>query len=377
MKPSLRVGRIAGLEIGVHYTLVFALALIVLSLAEGFFPNYFSGWATTTYWATGLLAALLLFASVLVHELAHSLVAQARGLPVRGITLFIFGGVSNLQGEPQRARDEFIIAIVGPLTSLLLAVVFGVLWALASGQQEPLEATLFYLALVNALLGIFNLVPGFPLDGGRVLRSVLWAATGSIIKATNIAAAIGQGVGYTLIALGILQVLMGFFEGLWMALIGWFLSSAAGSSRRQTLVQSAFQSVPVSAVMDASPHAIEPQVSVQSLVHDHLLRLGIRACPVQDEGRLVGIVTFTDIKGTPQERWPTTPVEATMTREPLHQVGPNTEVAEALRLLETWSLNQVLVTDEGKLVGLISRADITRYLQLRLELGLKGTAHGP
>ncbi|MDO8750071.1 MAG: site-2 protease family protein, partial [Dehalococcoidia bacterium] len=231
MRPSFRLGRIAGVEIGVHYTWLFAFALIAWSLAAGFFPISFPGWSPVAYWATGVAAALLLFVSVLLHELAHSFVAKAKGLPVRGITLFIFGGVSNIGGEAAKAKDEFVIAIVGPLTSLVLAGFFWLLYSvlmntsrLWSGQGEPLAATLFYLSLINLMLAAFNLLPGFPLDGGRVLRSILWGTTGSLAKATRIAASVGQAFGWLLIAWGVYQVLGGnYLGGLWIAFIGWFL----------------------------------------------------------------------------------------------------------------------------------------------------------
>ena len=371
MSASFRLGHIGGLEIGIHYSWPFALVFITWSLADGFFPANYRGWTTATYWTTGALAALLLFASVLVHELAHSFVARARGLPVQGITLFIFGGVSNLQAEPRKARDEFAIAIVGPLASLLLGGLFAGLWVLLSGQGRPLEATLFYLALGNVLLGIFNLVPGFPLDGGRVLRSVVWGVTGSARKATNIATIVGQVVGYLLIGLGVLQALyVDVLSGLWVALIGWFLSTAASSSRRQVPMEQAVHDLPVRAVMDAAPQWIVPHVTVDALVSDHFLRRGVRACPVVEGGRLVGIVSLTDVKETAQERWPLVTVGDIMTRDPLVQVSPDADLSEALRLLGERSLNQVLVTQDGRLVGLVSREHIIHYLQRQPEPGV-------
>ena len=209
MKPSFRLGRIAGVEIGIHYTWLFAFALIAWSLAEGFFPGYFPGWSIGAYWLTGAVAAVFLFLSVLVHELAHSFVAKAKGLPVQGITLFIFGGVSNIGGEAAKAKDEFVIAIVGPLTSLVLSGLSWVLYRVLPGQDGPLVAILSYLSLINLMLAGFNLLPGFPLDGGRVLRSILWGTTGSLTKATRIAASVGQAFGWLLIAWGVYQVLGG------------------------------------------------------------------------------------------------------------------------------------------------------------------------
>ncbi len=372
MKSSFRLGRIAGIEIGIHYTWLLAFILITWSLAQGFFPQYYPGWDMATYWVTGILAALFLFLSVLVHELAHSLVAIARGLSVQGITLFIFGGVSNIKGEPERPSVEFVMAIVGPLASLVLAVIF---WGLrqAVGQQvSPLAAILSYLALVNALLAAFNLIPGFPLDGGRVLRSIIWGATGNLTKATNIAATVGRVFGWALIAFGMFQLVTGnFLGGIWIAFIGWFLSSAANASRREVRARERLSGVRVRDVMNPIPECISPQVSVGDVVRDIFLQRGRRAVPVCQDDRLVGIVTLTDIKELPQSKWEYTSVGEIMTRSPLHTVDTDDGLNSALKLLAEHSLNQVPVLSEGRLVGLLSRADVIRYLQLSQELGMR------
>ena len=303
MKSSFRLGRIAGIEIGIHYSWLLAFILITWSLAQGFFPQYYPGWNLATYWVTGILAALFLFLSVLVHELAHSLIAIARGLPVQGITLFIFGGVSSIKGEPKRPSVEFVMAIVGPLASLVLA---GIFWGLrqAVGQQvSPLAAILWYLALVNALLAGFNLIPGFPLDGGRVLRSIIWGATGSLTKATNIATTVGRVFGWALIAFGVFQLITGnFLGGIWIAFIGWFLSSAANASRQEVRARERLSGVRVKEVMNPSLECINPQISVGDMVRDIFLQRGHRAVPVCQDDKLVGIVTLTVIKELPQSK---------------------------------------------------------------------------
>jgi Zn-dependent protease/CBS domain-containing protein len=373
MKASLRLGRLAGIDIGIHYTWLFAFGLIAWSLAEGFFPANYSTWTTATYWGTGVLAALLLFASVLLHELAHSVVARARGLPAHSITLFIFGGVSNIGSEPQRPRDEFIIAVVGPLTSLGIAgVAFGV-YQIVRGDKGPLEAVLFYLALANALLAGFNLLPGFPLDGGRVLRSILWGTTRSLRRATNIAAGIGQAFGWALIASGVYLVVVerDFLGGSWIALIGWFLSSAADASRREMRMQTQFHGMRVSEVMDPALATVTPEATVEQLVQECFLRRGCRAMAVSEDGRPVGIVTLTDVKRVPQERWAQARVAEIMTRSPLHSVNPDDGLDAALRLLAEHRLNQLLVLRGERLVGLLSRADIIHSLQFSQELGVR------
>jgi Zn-dependent protease/CBS domain-containing protein len=382
MSPSFTIGRIGGITIGIHYTWLIAFALITWTLAAGFFPESFPGWDTLSYWTTGAVAALGLFVSVLVHELAHSFVAKAKGIPVHSITLFIFGGVSNLKTDAARAGDEFLIAVVGPVTSIVIGILAGLLFSVLSGvnlvsdqrmpaDTPPIVAIVFYLAFINLILGVFNLLPGFPLDGGRVLRSIIWAATRSLPRATQIAGTIGQIVAFAFIGLGVLQILNGeFFSGLWIAFIGWFLNSAADASKRDVAVQEQLRGVPVSLVMDRSPVTVGPDVLVSDLVMDIFLRRGVRAVPVYNDGFLRGIASITDAKDLPSDRWPSTRVEQIMTRQPLHAVSPDDGLATALRILAEKNVNQLLVLQHGRLVGLLSRADVIRYLQFREELGI-------
>jgi len=372
MKGSWCVARIAGIEIRIHYTWLLVFILITGSLAQGFFPQYYPGWNTATYWITGVLAALFLFLSVLLHELAHSLVAQARGLPVRSITLFIFGGVSNIGKEPEQPKAEFAIAVVGPLTSLVLAGVFWGLLHLVGEEMSPLVAMLSYLALINALLAGFNLLPGFPLDGGRMLRSILWGTTGSLTRATNIATTTGRALGWGLIGFGVFQLVSGnFLGGLWIAFIGWFLNSAAGASRQQVTMQEHLRGVRVEDAMGLSLEYVSPQTSVDDVVLGIFFQRGLRSVPVCQDDRLVGMVTLTDVKELPQHKWTQTLVEEIMTRQPLHTVEVDDDLNLALGLIAEHGINQVPVLEGGRLVGLLSRADIIRYFQLSQELGMK------
>jgi len=372
VKGSLRLGHIAGIEIGIHYTWLLAFVLISLSLAQGFFPQAYPGWSPGTYWITGIIAALLLFVSVLLHELAHSLVAQARGLPVQSITLFIFGGVSNIGEEAKKPAVEFAMAIVGPLTSLALAGIFwGALQAIGS-PDSALAAMLGYLVWINALLAAFNLIPGFPLDGGRELRSILWGTTGNLVRATNIAATVGRLFGWALIAFGVFRLLSGdFLGGLWIAFIGWFLSSAADASRRDVTLREHLRGVPVSEVMDPNTETVRPETSVEEVIWRIFLQDRRRAVPICQDDRLVGIVTLTDVKEVPQPKWSQTSVAEIMTRQPLYRVTPEDDLNSAMRLIAQHDINQVLVLHEGRLVGLLNRADIIRHLQLSQELGMK------
>ena len=370
MHSSIRVGRIAGIEIDLHYTWVFAVVLIAWSLAAGYFPTVLTDAGAGTYWVLGISAALLLFVSVLLHELSHSLVARSRELKVDSITLFIFGGVSNLQSEAITARDEFVVAVVGPLSSLVLA---GVFWIVSQVLPSPSPFTVLfaYLALVNLLLGLFNLIPGFPLDGGRVLRSLIWGATGDLQRATLVAAYAGQAFGWLLIIWGFTRLLSGdFFGGLWTAFIGWFLNSAAESTRHEQVQRQTFQGVRVASIMDQSPTLAAPDLSVHDFVFDYVLQRGHRALPIVDNGRLVGIVTVGDAKKLTQDAWSTTPVATIMTPSPLKTISPDADVSVAVSLMAEGGLHQLPVIQDSVVVGLLSRGDIMRFMQLRQELHL-------
>jgi len=371
MASSFRIGRIAGIDIGVNYTWIFAFFLITWSFAVGVFPPLSPGSSTLGYWAAGFIEALLMFVCVLLHELAHSLVARSRGLNVGSITLFIFGGVSNLQEEPAKAGTEFYMAVVGPATSLVLAVVFYAVFLIFPVRTSLTAVTVFYLAYVNLSLGIFNLIPGFPLDGGRVLRSIIWGATKNLRTATNIAAGIGQLFGWLFIGIGVYLAFSGnILNGLWIAFIGWFLNSAADSSRRELTMRETLRGVHVRDVMDPTPACIGPETPISDVVQQTFFQAGYRAAPICQGDKLDGIITITDVKKIPQEKWTTTPVSQIMTREPLYTVNEDDDLGAAIRLLSAHDLNQLIVLKEGRLAGLLNRSHVIRYLQLRQELNI-------
>jgi Zn-dependent protease/predicted transcriptional regulator len=373
MQGTLKVGTLAGIDIRVHYTWLFAFVLVAWSLAQGYFPSADTGLGTGMYWVLGFVSALLLFVSVFVHELGHALVAGARGLRLRSITLFIFGGVSSITREASTAVDEFLIAVVGPVTSLLLA---GLFWLI--GQALPagtaVAAVASYLAFTNLLLGAFNIVPGFPLDGGRVLRAILWGSTGNMSRATRIASYVGQAVAFAMIGWGVARLLGGdVFVGLWTAFIGWFLNGGAEASRQQQTARSVLSGVPITTVMETSPAVAAPALSVHDFVFEHTLRHGHRALPVVDGGRLVGLISITDAKHRAHEDWPTTPVSEVMTTMPLKTLGPEADLSAALELMVANGVNQLPVVQDGILVGMLSRSDVMRYMHLGDELHLRGS----
>lgn len=373
MKGSFRLGRVAGIEIGVHYTWLFAFALITWSLANGFFPAQYPDWGGATYWITGAIASLLLFVSVLLHELAHSFMARRFGYPVESITLFIFGGVTKIKGEADKPRHEFLIAAVGPGTSLGLALVFWVALRLFTFGDSPAGAVVSYLALINLLVGLFNLIPGFPLDGGRVLRSIVWRATNNVDRATRTAATVGQAFGWAIIAFGIYQAIFAnnLLGGLWMALIGWFLNNAAESSRRESVTRAVFQGVTVRDVMDHSAPAVEPGVTVESVVMNEFLQGGHRSVLVSEGGGLLGIASISDVRKLARERWAETRIAEIMTQVPLKTVGYSADINDAVQLLAENDLNQLPVMDGENCVGMLKRADLIKQLQLRQSLGVR------
>lgn len=374
MESSFTVARIRGIPIGVHYTWLIAFFIITLSLASGFFPSGYPGWSREAYWIVGAIAALLLFISVLLHELCHSFVAQARGLAVNSITLFIFGGVSNIARESEDPQDEFLIAVVGPLSSLILAGLFWLAHRAVPGNAGPLNALLDYLTTVNFMLAIFNILPGFPLDGGRVLRAILWGSTGSVVKGTTIASVVGQILAFGFIGLGLWTIFVqgDLFSGIWIGFIGWFLNSAAEATRRQVQMQEGFRGVRVADVMTPDPPVVSPALPVRELVNAYILQRGLRALPVAQDGRIVGLVTLTDVKHLPESEWDNNSVGAIMTRPPLKTIEPTESVTAALETIVNQDVNQlVVVDDDGTLLGILSRSDVMRFLQMRSELGVR------
>lgn len=376
MGSSFSLGKIRGIEIGINYTWLIAVGLIAWSLAVGVFPEMFPGWDRATYWIVAVISTLLLFGSVLAHELTHSFVAQGLGMRVQSISLFIFGGVSNIIGEAKSARDEFYISVVGPLSSLALAVLFGIAFLLLRAGNQQLAATLAYLALINGMLAVFNLIPGFPLDGGRVFRAIVWGLTHSFRRATRIATAVGKSVAYLLIFGGLYVAFTGnFLSGIWLAFIGWFLSEAADASYRQMTVQESLRGVHVADLMTPQPITVGMHTSLREVVDDYLLRRNVRTLPVVEKDELVGLVTLNEIRAVPAERWPDVTVAEVMTPvDRLHTVTPRDDVSKALGAMGEEDINQLPVVENGHLVGVLSRGNLIRFLQVREELGVGSRA---
>jgi Zn-dependent protease/CBS domain-containing protein len=375
MPGSFRLGKIAGIEIDINISWIVIIVLLTVSLATGWFHQLYPGWSPATYWITSFIASLLLFVSVLLHELAHSLVARRRGLPVKSITLFIFGGVSNIEREPDSPGVEFQMAFVGPLTSLVIGIVCFLLQLPLRGSHSPLQAILFYLAVTNVLLGLFNLIPGYPLDGGRVLHSIVWKITGNARRATRVATISGQVIAYLFIFAGIWLVFAGdFLDGIWLGFIGWFLLSAAQSANSQAMLTSLLKGVTVGEVMNPHPATVPVDISLQQLVDAYFLPGGLKCALVMQGDKLVGLMTLGDIRHMPRERWAYVPVSQVMVPlARLHVVAPGQSLNDVLSLMAGGDVNQLPVVQNGTLVGVLSRDAIIQYLEVRRGLGVDTT----
>ncbi|HVU67609.1 MAG TPA: site-2 protease family protein [Ktedonobacteraceae bacterium] len=373
MPGSLRIGSIAGINLYVHVSWLIILVLLSWSLATGWFAQLYPGWSASTYWLVSILAALLLFVSVLLHELSHSLVARARGLPVRSIILFIFGGVSNIEQEPKRPGVEFQMAFVGPLTSLVLGGIAYLLLLAVGKNTSPLAAILGYLAISNVLLGIFNLLPGFPLDGGRVLRSIVWGISKNLQMATRVATIVGQVVAYLLILLGIWIIFSGsLLSGLWLGFIGWFLLSGSQAANRQMQFETLFAGTTVGDVMNRQPVTVPSNISLHRLVYEYFLPYGWRSAFVTQLDQFVGLITLSDIRHIPQESWSQTFVgQAMVPLEKLHALSPAQPLHQVLSVMVAQGINQLPVVQDGHLIGVLNREDILRFVEIHRSLGLR------
>ena len=373
---GLRLGSILGFEIRIDLSWFVIFFLVFWSLSIAVFPNQFPELSRGVHLAMGMAGTLLFFASLLTHELSHALVSRAKGIPVAGITLFIFGGMAWATREPDSPEDEILIAGVGPLTSLGLAALFqlATLLAVFANWGPAVVGVAGYLAFINLALAIFNMIPGFPLDGGRVFRAAAWKATGDKAKATRWAVGGGRAFGTVLMVLGGIQALAGSpLGGLWLVFIGWFLRNLAGSSLQQQVLHDLLAGFVAADLMSPQPEVVSPRLPLEELVRDHFMRLRFGSYPVMDDGQLVGMVTLEDVKKMPAEDWPTSRVAHAMT--PLHEcavIAPNTTVEASLQeMSHPQAGGRALVVDRGQLVGIISASDVSQWVQrLRAVEGL-------
>lgn len=387
MPGGFRVGEIFGISINIDWSWIFIFLLVTWNLSFAVFPTLHPDWSFSLSLIIGVLASILFFASVLTHEIAHSLVARTQGLNVSQITLFLFGGVSNIEKEPPSPRAEFLIAIVGPLTSIALGALFlslaGFNFSFGGGVSDPaavlrnlgpLTTLLAWLGPINILLGFFNLIPGFPLDGGRVLRSIVWSISGNLRQSTYIAALAGQGIAWLFILGGVSMVFglelpvlgSGLLGGIWLILIGFFLNSLAAGSYQQVVVKSSLEGVPVKKIMRKDVPVVDQNLSVSDLVYKNIIRGSERAFMVTKDSQILGIVTLEDTKKVPGERWEEVKVEQIMTpKGELEVITLEEDLSEAMEKLTKRDIGQIPIVKDDQLVGIISRRDIILWLQLQ------------
>jgi len=374
MGGAFSLGRIFGIQFRIHYSWFIIFVLITVSLSWQYFPYTYPEWSKPTYWLTGTATSLLFFTSVVAHELAHSLVGRANGISVKSITLFLFGGVAHMTREATRHGAEFRMALAGPLASLVIGGLFFLLHLLLQSVSEPVAALAFWLAQINVVLAIFNLIPGFPLDGGRIFRSLLWRFTGNYQRATRIAVEVGRGVGYLFVAGGIVLMFLypgSWFNGLWLAFIGLFLTYVATASYRQAQWQAALQRIRVAYVMTTTCPVISPYMTISRVVQDYIFVSGHRCFMVTGGGELQGILTLRNIQSVDRKNWDTASVGDVMTAaERLKVIQLDEEVLSVIEQMEEHGIDQMPVVSEGRIIGLVTRDDIMRLLYTRSRLGI-------
>jgi Zn-dependent protease/predicted transcriptional regulator len=377
MEPKKRqeidLFKVAGVQIAIDYSWLIIFVLVLWSLSAGYFPELHPGYPGIEYWMVGLVATLLFFASIVIHELSHALVANHLGQPVERISLFIFGGMAHLGHEPTSARDELKIAAVGPLTSFVLGALFlAIPQVFGLNGSFPMWASVFdYLGFINVALGIFNLLPGFPLDGGRILRATFWSRSGDFRRATALASEWGRGIAYGLIFLGALEIFSGsLIGGIWLIFIALFLKGAASASYQSLVIEQVLGSERVSDLMVRDPLTIDAATTVADAIHDHFMRHGYGGYPVIENGRVAGLIALSQVRDCPAEERAHKRVSGIMRPlDPAIVIAPDAPVSNALRQMAEGDSGRLLVMEQDRLVGLLSRSRVAHFIMLRSQLG--------
>lgn len=372
MRRTIKILTLFGIEISIHYSWFIILALVTYSLAFSYFPFQLPNQPNSTYWLMGTVSALLLFLSVLLHELAHSIVAKKGKLKVDKIVLFLFGGVSQIAEEPKSAKEEFKMAFAGPLVSFILAGIFGIIWLfiLIPLGSRIVSSVFGYLAIINLILGVFNLLPGFPLDGGRMLRAYWWNKTKDLQRATLVATNVGKGLSVLMIVLGAFQVFAGnFIGGVWFVFIGFFLRQAAEAGYQRVVVRDLLAGTKVKDLMSQHPICVSPEMTISQLVDEYFMKYRFTSFPVCRSGQVLGIITLNSVKGIPRENWREKTIQSAVTKIPDEFVlHPDDEAVEAMRKIITSDLGRLPVVDGDQVVGILSRKDIMNLLVVKADL---------
>ncbi len=370
MSSSFHLTRVKGIPVEIHISWLLVFFLFSVALAGSYYPEMAPGLSTTAYWAAGMLTTIIAFASVLLHELGHSLVAISEGIPIKKITLFIFGGVAQMEAEPKTPGAEFKITAAGPLTSLAIAIVLFALYYLFPAPGRLYSESIFFVARLNLIVSVFNLIPAFPLDGGRIFRSLIWHFNKNMLKATRIAVNTGSAFSFFAMGLGFMMIFFqGQLWGLWLIFLGWMIYQAGQSSYSQLVFQETFSGVKVSSLMSTALETVSPDLTLDELA-EHFLHHKFGAFPVVYGSTTHGLVSLQDLKAVPRENWPATRVSSVMT--PLKNclvLKPDTDAAGVMMKMASLNTGRALVMDEGELVGLLSRTDMMRFIQMHMVLG--------
>ncbi len=357
-----KVATLMGIPIRVHFSWFIVFGLITWSLSTHYFPKAAPDLPVAAYWIKGTLVSLLLFASVAFHELSHSYIAKKYHISINSITLFIFGGVAQMKGEPPHPKAEFRIAIAGPISSFLLSAFFFLIAINTSGGPK---AVFSYLAQINFILGAFNLIPGFPMDGGRILRAALWSRTKDFFYATQMASNFGQKIALFFLLFGLFLIFTGSPGGLWFSLIGWFLYMAAQTSQQQATLQEALSNIKVKNVMARDIVTVSSSIPIDEAVDKYFLRYGYGGFPVMDDGKFLGIITLREIKNVPREDWSKVKIsDVLVPHNKKWEMTPDSNVMGALELMIKEDKGRIIVMENDKIIGLITRNGIARYLQI-------------
>lgn len=373
MRQDIKLLRIIGIQISIDYSWFIIFALVAWSLAQGYFPYFRPGLTIGSYWFMGLLSSLLLFISVLLHELSHSYAAKRLGIEIKEITLFIFGGVAQLSREPEKAGVELKIAIAGPMASIALAIIFsGLARGLSTLDPSSIFIDIFrYTYIINIVLAVFNLIPGFPLDGGRVLRAIWWWKTKDFERATHVASNAGKAVSSLLIFFGIIQILrLNIIGGVWAILIGMFLRQAAEGSYQQVVIKKILWGIRVKEIMTKDPIVVDSETPISRVVEEYFFRHPYVSYPVVKGGRVIGLLTLQDIRMIPREEWGRLRAgEVVKGLEEDTCLHPDDRASEALEKMMNLGRGRLLVVEGGRLVGIVTRRDIMKLLEVRRTFG--------
>jgi Zn-dependent protease/CBS domain-containing protein len=369
---SIKIFGLLGFQVKIDLSWLILALLVTWSLARGYFPFRYENLPSSTYWIMGAFGTVGLFLSIVLHELGHSIISRKQGIPMKGITLFIFGGVAEMNEEPPTARSEFFMAIIGPIVSVVLGVGFYLIYNFGKqiGWPVPVSGVFYYLGWINLLLAVFNMMPAFPLDGGRVLRSFLWSREGNLRKATHSASRIGSGFGAFLIGLGVLSILFGsFIGGMWWFLIGMFLRNAAKSSYIQMEIRKALKGEPIGRFMNQNPVTVPANISVHDFVHDYVYTRHFHMFPVAQESKILGCIGTKEVKKIPKEEWELHSVQEMLSPcSKYNTVSPETDAMDVLSILQRTGSSRLLVMDQDRLAGVVSLKDLLRFLSLKLDL---------